>query len=187
MLHRLSLKMSKHIVSHASILKEDQIDTIRYAIETLLGELSKFVLLWLIFYLVRLDHLFLMAFIFFSCMRVVAGGFHFSTYLSCLFGSFIMYTTILLSAQFIPLISFSKILLLIPSMIILYLFTPVIPHNRYEYNKNAIHKKRSQTAIMVLILFAASLYTNQIQLYILSLFVFALQLLIGGLKNEKLL
>lgn len=187
MLHQLSLKMSKHIVSHASILKEDQVDTIRYAIETLLGETSKLALLWFTFYLMHIDHLFLMAFMIFSCIRVVAGGFHFSTYLSCLIGSFIMYTAILLSNQFILLTSYSKILLIVLSVIILYVFTPVIPHNRYQYTKNSILNKRLQTVIMVLILFVFALYTNQMQLFTLSLFVFALQLFIGGIKNEKFL
>ncbi len=187
MLHQLSLKMSRHIVSHASILKEDQVDTIRYAIETLLGEFSKLILLWITFRFIHLDHLFLMAFMIFSCIRVVAGGFHFSTYLSCLIGSFIMYTAILLTNHFILLTSYSRILLLTLSIIVLYFFTPVIPLNRYEYNKDSIHSKRLQTAFMVLILFAFALYTNQVQLFTLSLFIFALQLLIGGIKNEKFL
>ncbi|WP_175438443.1 accessory gene regulator B family protein [Fusibacter sp. 3D3] len=179
--------MSKHIVSHASILKEDQVDTIRYAIETLLGELSKFVLLWSFFFSLHLDHLFLMAFMIFSCIRVVAGGFHFSTYLSCLIGSFVMYTVIIMSTQFILLTSYSKILLIVLSVIILYVFAPVIPLNRYEHNKGSILRKRLQTAVMVMILFVFALYTNQIQLFTLSLFVFALQLFIGGIKHEKLL
>ncbi len=187
MLHQLSIKMSEHIVSHASNLESSQTDSIRYAIETLLGEFSKFMILWFLFYAMHLSDLFIISFLVFSSIRVVAGGFHFSSYLTCLIGSFIMYAIILYCHQFIPLTSYSSYLLIILALIPLYIYAPIIPLNRYDYNQNTIHVKRFMAAIMVFILFVLALNTNQVKIYTLSLVVFSLQLLLGGLKHEKLL
>lgn len=187
MLHQLSVKMSKHIVRHASNLEASQTDTIRYAIETLLGEISKFFLLWFFYYKMNLSAPFIFSFSIFSCIRLVAGGFHFSNYYTCLFGSFIMYTTILYLHQFFTLQSYGIFLLITTSLIILYIFTPIIPLNRYDYNKNSIPLKRFMTAILTLLLYVFALYAGQIKLFTLSLIVFSLQLLIGGIRYERLL
>ncbi len=184
MLHEFSVRLSKHIVTQSSSLTEDQTDLIRYAIETMLGELSKLVILSLLFGIANSLGAFWISFLYFSILRLLAGGFHFKTYFSCLIGSAVMYGAIILGASFsfIPLS-----LALITSIIILHRYTPVIPLNRRELIADTVRKKRVETAIAVSTLFAFSLYAGQLQLFTYTLFIFSLQLWLGGFRNETVL
>lgn len=174
------MRMSKHIVRHSTALTDEHTDQIRYAIESLLSEGSKFIMLWLAFSAIDRHHLFLVSFFIFSMLRILSGGFHFNGYWSCLLGSFVAYLSILLLVQHVEKL---QIAFLIIALLAIHRFTPVYPQNRPV---GSMPLRRFLTALAIAIMFIFFLSFSQLQIYITTVFVFSVQLSIGGIKNEKL-
>jgi len=76
-------------------MNEAQLKTRKYGLEVLLGELSKALIYLLIFALFSLAGHFLLSTIIFCTIRLVTGGYHAKSYLSCLVVTFIIFAAII--------------------------------------------------------------------------------------------
>jgi accessory gene regulator B len=129
--------------------EEYQLYEIRYAILSILGDLSKLIFFLILFYLSGNLLFFIYAFIATTLLRIFIGGYHFKTYLSCLIFSTIYYSSLLFLCS---IMSTQSIVYLLPIFsILLIILTPQVSENK----KSALTTKKiiskSFTFLLVLI------------------------------------
>lgn len=92
----LSLFIAGYLAKNNSSLTEKDILKIQYTLEVILGDLSKIIIIFLIFLILNEIPLFLLSFIILNSTRPLMGGLHCKTYYSCLIVSTMYFMTILL-------------------------------------------------------------------------------------------
>lgn len=115
-------------------MNEAQLKTRKYGLEVLLGELSKTLIYLLIFALFSLAGYFLLSTLIFCTIRLVTGGYHAKSYLSCLIVTFIVFAAIIFPSQYIELTIVEQSIILALSLIITILFAPVKHKNTTRKN-----------------------------------------------------
>lgn len=96
----LSIFITEFLGRNNNFLTEKDILKIQYTLEVLLGDLAKFIILFLIFFSLNEIPLFILSFIILISTRTLGGGIHFKTFYSCL---------IFTIAYFIIVLLFSKL------------------------------------------------------------------------------
>jgi accessory gene regulator B len=184
MFYKVSLQLTDLLLLRTSEDFNSKRDHIRYAIETLIGELTKLIILSLFFILFKKGSAFAFAFISFSTIRLWSGGIHFKTYFGCLTGTLALYSTIIwLPISLLPV----KLLVLAVTVIISAIFVPL------PDVKRPVRSKRKQIVAKMLTLFTVTSWYIVVSLYIQSasnlilavMLIFTLQLFIGGMLHEK--
>lgn len=120
---------------------------------TILSDFSKLIFMFIIAYLLKVGINFIVAFITTTALRVIAGGFHFKRYWTCLLFSFCYYTLLIwLSYWKVSLFCLSTICCIIcPLFIIL---TPTLtPQRKYAYKVKSMHAKIMTFTLLVIYLF----------------------------------
>lgn len=120
-------------------LNEKDILKIKYTLEVILGDLSKFIIIFLIFLILNEIPLFLMTFIILNSTRPLAGGLHCKTYGSCLLVSLMYFITLLLFSNLSPHFYTSfYVAFFILSFIIVLIFAPCRNEKRPVKNKTTL-------------------------------------------------
>lgn len=96
MIKSLSTCITEYLSKKNTSLNERDILKIKYTLEVILGDLSKFMIIFTIFLILKEIPLFLFSFIILNSIRPLVGGMHCKTYSSCLFISLLYFLTILL-------------------------------------------------------------------------------------------
>jgi len=96
MIKLLSNLISEYLGKNNSSLTEKDILKIQYTLQVILGDLTKFVIIFLIFLLLKEIPLFLLSFIILNSTRPLLGGIHCKTFNSCLIVSLMYFIIILL-------------------------------------------------------------------------------------------
>lgn len=91
----ISLRVSRYIQSSIGLNKDDH-DKLNYSLEVLLGESSKLVILFLLFFAFNSPVILLQAMLSLFMIRINTGGLHFKTYWSCLSFSAAFFTLVAL-------------------------------------------------------------------------------------------
>ncbi len=178
-LHVFSENIAKSIQTHSDRIDESQIDQMRYAIETLLSECSKLILLILFFTYWGQLQAFLYAFVFFSISRIFSGGLHFSTYWRCLLGTLVLYSLMIWIPPINSLIT--KTVVVGFSMIMTLIFAPITDIKRPITHR----RKRIRSKLLTLIIISVLLVLFHHKTILFStLVVFGIQLMIGGIIYE---
>ena len=170
-----------------SLLSEEDLPYLDYAIRSICSELSKILILSVAFIFLRKYQLFLFSLLVLLSTRWFSGGLHAKTYLKCLLYSFLSLYGLIVCALYIH---FVPILLLGTASIFLLPFTllriPLTPGFRPITD--------NQTIMILQALYAASfclwiiIFTNSdlpleyVRLGLLTLLYQQIQLLIGGKK-----
>ena len=87
--------------NNASLTEKDTLK-IQYTIEVILGDLSKFIIIFVIFSMLKEIPLFLLSFIILNSTRPLLGGLHCKTYYSCLMFSTLYFLIIFLLSNLAP-------------------------------------------------------------------------------------
>lgn len=124
-------------------------DKMHYALSVIISELSKALILFILFGLVGYPLEFLTIYLFTIFLRVNIGGFHFSTYLGCLIFSFI-YVILVLLVDTIVIDNLIHITLAALCIIVLSLLAPVISPQRLEIQSNNITILKLRSILMSL-------------------------------------
>lgn len=96
MIKQLSTLITEYLGRHNASLNEKDILKIKYTLEVILGDSSKFIIIFLIFFILKEIPLFLLTFIILNSTRPLVGGLHCKTYGSCFWVSLMYFLTILL-------------------------------------------------------------------------------------------
>lgn len=140
-------------MKYEKILKERyglnnyQLAQLRYVFKTLFSEISKFLIMLILFH--EKFPLFLCTVTLLCLMRITSGGFHCNTYIGCLIFSV---TYMILCINILPRLYFEKIVRLVFTVICIfinYFFAPVSSEKHVPLNNSARYKyKLLSTAIL---------------------------------------
>lgn len=142
---------------------EDQL-LLKYSINLLLGTIIKLLIIFCILVFLNCKHEFLYITLLLLTLRTYSGGIHFETFWGCTLFSVIYYLIVvffnsLFVLQNIPLIY-------ITSLIIHYIYSPVLSSTRPEYSKKQIRKFKHLSILIIttyhilFIIFGSSEFIN---------------------------
>jgi len=87
MINKCALKITEYIKHNSDIRNSDDVDKINYALQVILGELFKIIILILVFFILARLIYFLFSIAILISIRVFVGGYHCKTTLRCLLSS----------------------------------------------------------------------------------------------------
>lgn len=182
-------KIGGYFSSELNLSEIDEIK-LKYSLEIILTDLSKFIILLLFFSLIGKSMFFILTFPFLSLLRILTGGLHFKTYFGCLSFSFAFFLATLFCSTYVYLDDIHIILILLFSLISIYAAAPVPAKGRPKYSSKKIIKFK--TLAMLLVMFSALLFylTHKSPLLVSHIWVMlfeSVQLLISKevMKYEK--
>ncbi|WP_297420302.1 accessory gene regulator B family protein [Clostridium sp.] len=136
MIKRLSTMISGYLEQNNNSLSKKDILKIQYTLEVILGDLTKFIILFLIFLLLKELPLFLLSFIILNSTRPLFGGVHCKTYYGCLIFSLLYFIIVLLFAKLSPKLNINFYMVsFIVSFITTLIFAPCHNEKRPVNNK----------------------------------------------------
>lgn len=166
-------------------LSNYQIAQLVFLLKTLSSELSKMLIMGILFW----NHLslYLFALLIMLCLRCTTGGLHFYTYLSCLAASTLyLWLAVVLLPNFILPKTFQLVSLLL-SLLICYYCCPVPSKYRPEYPRSHINRCRKTVCSFVFI-YTLILYIvpeNQyLQVGLWVIILHSLQLLVAKIQKK---
>lgn len=130
----MSTKISNYIAS-VLCLDRDEHAKLKYSLQVVLGEISKLVLLFLIFFSMGWHQEFGMAVVSLTLLRLYTGGLHFKTYVGCLTFSLMFFTAVIFLSQSYALSQGTMLTLGLGSLAVIAVIAPVTSKNRPNYNK----------------------------------------------------
>lgn len=148
---------------------------LRYALEIILNDCSKLILLFLTFSLLDTSVNFLYCFLTLSLLRPFTGGLHFKTYIGCiLFSGAFFYLSIFL-ADAIPLDFSSTVILLLLSGVTMLLLAPIPAKTRPVHPPGKILKFKCFSMVIISFHFFMWFLTNKHPYFMHSIWVIGLQ------------
>ena len=186
MIELVSKKLTNYISSNSDI-NDSEIPKINFAIKSILSESSKFIIMFIIFFLLGTEKYFLLSFIILCPIRAYSGGIHFYTYKACLsFSMLVFFITSHLTPKYIgqvPLII--HLILSILSLIIIYIKSPQVSKYRKKmkmYNDPKIILSRKLITTFITLLFLCTSFllfkdTVYLNCAIITIFMQAFQLI----------
>ncbi|WHH57089.1 accessory gene regulator B family protein [Petroclostridium sp. X23] len=129
-MEKIAQKLTSAIQRERPELTDLQVRTIKFGLECLLGELSKLIMYFIIFSILSLTGYYLVALLFFSSLRLIAGGYHEDTYWRCFFTSLVIFAAIIVIGMNLPQSLLLKSGMLIVSVILTWLYAPVDHPNK---------------------------------------------------------
>ncbi|MDK2868002.1 MAG: accessory regulator [Clostridiales bacterium] len=184
MFYKVSLQLTDLLLLKTTEDFSNKRDHIRYAIETLIGELTKLIILSLFFILIKKGSSFAFAFISFSTIRLWSGGIHFKTYFGCLAGTLALYSAII----WLPVSLISvKLIVMAVAVIVSAIFVPLPDAKRPVTNK----RKQLIAKLITIVTIAIWYYVvnrfmqSSLNLFLAVTLIFTLQLFIGGILHGK--
>ncbi|WP_372997725.1 accessory gene regulator ArgB-like protein [Lutispora sp.] len=178
--------LTMHIKDNVSDLTDLQLIKIKFGIECLLSEASKTIIYILFFSFLSLTTEFLVAFLFFTAIRVFAGGYHEETYWRCFITSLLFLGSCIFLGLSLNITIYGKIAIIIFSAIIAYIFSPVDHPNKPIISEQR-RKKLKYLSIGVIIMLGliginlSSVYSN---IAILAILVESISLILGYMKKK---
>jgi accessory gene regulator B len=187
MLNKLALNLTDYIYRQAPDLDIKRKDYMRYGIESILGEASKFILMAALFYWAGVLPQFFFSLAIFLTLRAFGGGYHFNHYWSCFFFTVLFFAGTLFYGDWLTGQTYLSLTHIIISYFLIAVFAPV-PSKKRPINDPQVLSKHRRHLFTVLV--AETIIALLLQTYIpLSLFastvtLFTIQLMIGGFSYE---
>ncbi|NLL70630.1 MAG: accessory gene regulator B family protein [Epulopiscium sp.] len=163
---------------------------LRYSLEILFNDLSKFLILFFLFSILGKKSDFIYSAIALLLIRPFTGGLHFKTYSGCLLFSILFFASSIALKNFLSLTSIMISLLFISSIIAIFIFAPISNKDRPIYDDKKKKKFRFIGVIIALFHFSSFFLYKKNPYLMNSIWIIVLQsiqLLIakGGEMYEK--
>lgn len=157
---------------------------IQYSLQVVLGDLTKFIIIFLIFLFLKQLPLFFLVFVILNSTRPLLGGIHYKTFNSCLICSIIYFIVIMLFSTSSPkLNTYFYIIFFIISFIIAFAYAPC-PNQKTPIKNKKILKILSLISLTFwCILFFTLRNTQLCNCIFLSLLFQVIQLIIVNAKG----
>lgn len=179
-------KLHKYFEDEFNLSELDSIK-LKYSLEIIYNDLSKFLILLIIFSILGKTVDFIFSSLILLMIRPFTGGLHFTTYKGCIiFSGIFFYLSILLKNN-ISLNSTIVIISLIFSLLVIILFAPITHKSRPKYSKEKKRQFKLISIIFILFHFALYYLINKNPYFINSIWVLTLQsfqiLIAKGVRN----
>lgn len=191
MIKLISASITKCLEKNNNSLSKSDLLKINYSLQVILGDLTKSIIISLIFLLSNQFPLFLLSFVILNSTRPLMGGIHCKTFNSCLIFSIAYFLIILLFSVSAPkLNTYFYIIFFIISFIITLAYAPCPNEKRPIKNKKILKILSLISFTFWSILFFTIKNTQFCNCIFLSLFMQIIQLITINLKgvvfNEKI-
>ncbi|WP_374212468.1 accessory gene regulator ArgB-like protein [Tissierella sp. MB52-C2] len=155
----------------------DELDSIKlkYSLEFIIGEISKFTILFFLFWISGKSTDFIYCSSVLLVIRLFTGGLHFRTYAKCLIFSGIFFYIIILLKYNINLNFRIAFILFIFSLFTTIIFAPICGESRPDYPHKKRQKFRLIGVVSILIYFGMYFFIHKSPYFINSVWVIALQ------------
>lgn len=140
MIQSLSIKISQYLGEKNSSLTKKDILKIQYALEVVVGDLSKLLIIFLIFSMLHELKLFFLIYGILITTRSFMGGVHCKTYNSCLIWSTIYFIVIMLYSKLIPYFNIKFYIVSVMIFFIITLLYAPCPNEKRPSKHNGILK-----------------------------------------------
>lgn len=185
----LSLRVSRYIQRSLGLSQDDH-DKLKYSLDVVLGESSKLMLLFLLFYTFNTHVPLLQAMLSLFLIRINTGGLHFKTYWGCLFFSAAFFASAVLLYAYMHLTPLLMMAIGVAGFAAIAVTAPVTSPCRPDYSKEARNRFRilgSAAVALHLIGFWATKNNPYFTISVWVIFLQAIQLLFAKemTRNEK--
>lgn len=147
-------ELSKKISSQAQLeldLSANEYQMMRYSLAIILNEVSKFLIIFLTFWLFQVHMIFLMGFLTLIMIRSNLGGLHFKTYWGCLGFSLIFFSISIYLYNHVCLSQMLMIGLGLLCLTITYIVSPVLSSSRPKYSASKKDKFKHLGCILIMV------------------------------------
>lgn len=176
-INRLAYTLTNYIRSNSDFTNSDDLDKINYAIETILNEAFKILILLILFSALGKLRYFNFSIIILLSIRIFSGGLHSKTFLGCLLWTTLFFTTTSIVAPIIPKVSIG-----IYYLISLFNLSVIITKSPYPNPNRPIKSKKRRQVLKILAIFftifwiiALLFFTNDISYLNCGIFTILLQ------------
>lgn len=176
-INRLAYTLINYIRSNSDFTNSDDLDKINYAIETILNEAFKILILLILFSALGKLRYFNFSIIILLSIRIFSGGLHSKTFLGCLLWTTLFFTTTSIVAPIIPKVSIG-----IYYLISLFNLSVIITKSPYPNPNRPIKSKKRRQVLKILAIFftifwiiALLFFTNDISYLNCGIFTILLQ------------
>lgn len=139
MIKLLSNIIVKKLKEKNDLLQESDLLKMNYTLQVILGDITKFIILIFIFSLIGKLKLFIIIYLVFISLRLLAGGRHCKNYITCLTATILHFLFITLLSELVPKINETIYLeVYIMSFIIMLIYAPCPNINRPIKNKKIL-------------------------------------------------
>jgi|GEM_PF-1198182 len=179
----------KKISETNSKFTELELKKMEYGLTCFFDEVTKIIPYYIIFYLFSLQQYYVVVFVFFCPIRLFSGGFHAKTYWGCFFISFVTICVIILIGKYITMYIVTSILVLIISVLLIYIFSPVDNINKRIKSKER-RKKLKYCSVVTTFLLSGLCYVIPDRFFttaVLSVFIAVLMMMIGKINNMDII
>lgn len=188
MIKRLVNKVADYFDSTFNLDEQSRIK-LQYSLEVIMGDLSKFIILLIIFTFMNKQIDFIYSSIALIGIRGLTGGLHFKTFIGCLVFSGFFFLLVIYSKNNITLENPEIFALCFGVVLIFLLFAPITGKTRPVYSDKKIMLFKAISIAFILFHLFMYFIANGNPYFIISIWVYiyqAIQLLIskGGLKYE---
>ncbi|HHY91345.1 MAG TPA: accessory gene regulator B family protein [Clostridiales bacterium] len=188
-MERFVQKITLSIQRNHPKFSELDIKIIKFGLECIFGEGSKFLAYLIFFSFFSLAKEYLIAFLFFALTRFAAGGYHEKTYWRCFITSLLIFSSILGIAIYVPLPFWLRIFMSILSVMLMVVYAPVDHPNKPIISEHR-RRKFKRLAIGMAILFSGiSFFLSDYyaKIVLISVFLEALSLPAGAYMKRRML
>ncbi|WP_017414614.1 accessory gene regulator ArgB-like protein [Clostridium tunisiense] len=154
MINRLACTLTNYIRSNSDFTNSDDLEKINYAIETILNEAFKIIILLTLFSILGKLRYFNFSMIILLSIRIFSGGLHSKTFLGCLLWTTLLFIATSIVAPIIPKISIG-----IYYLISLFNLSVIITKSPYPNPYRPIKSKKRRQVLKVLAVFFAIFWT----------------------------
>ncbi len=167
-------KLHKYFKNKFNLSEPDSIK-VKYSLEIIIGDLSKFIILFILFLMLGKINDFIYSTLTLLTIRLFTGGLHFSTYKGCIiFSSIFFYTSIFLK-NYVVLNKFILITLFAFSILTVITLAPICGNSRPDYSYKKIRQFKLISVITICIHFLIYVFTHKNPYIINSIWVITLQ------------
>lgn len=174
--------MAFNYITKNLTLAEDDAHKLRYSLRMIIGDSSKLILLFILFWALNCQTAYVMSVAVLSLIRMFTGGLHFKTYSGCLLFSTLFFSACIYLANFYPVSRIGLLSIGAVSILGIVMFSPVTSKNRPNYSPAKRLQFRiigSTVAMLHLISFMATKNNPYFTIAVWVIFLQAIQLMIA--------
>lgn len=184
MLKSISILITNYLAKNNNSLTKNDLLKVQYSLQVILGDLTKFIIIFSIFLYLKQVSLFLISFIILNSIRPLMGGIHCKSFNSCLICTIIYFLILLVFSTLSPkLNTYFYIVFFIISIIIISAYAPCQNGKRPLKNKKILKMLSLISFTIWSILFFTIRNTQVCNCIFLSLLIQIIQLIIINLKG----
>jgi len=184
MIKSISTLITNYLAKNNNSLTKHDLLKIQYSLQVVLGDLTKFIIIFLLFLCLNQLPLFLLAFVILISTRPLIGGIHCKTFNSCLIWSIMHFLIILLFSTMFPrLNTYFCMVFFVLSFITYFAYAPCNNEKRPIKNKKILKILSLISLTFWCILFFTLRNTQLCNCIFLSLLIQITQLIIINMKG----